>query len=558
MVDYNGLSFRLNSTNNEYIIKIRILEFDNPQKLETQLKHKLITGDINFFLQNSFDELIKDNFFLSQFSSIQEIYNYFVKIISSQQITIIKPSTTCYYINFYDQEKQFNFMLLLSKITENIKKIRELINQNEEQKKQILRLESEIKQISKIPAINDEKNNYNGQCLEYQSFLSKSGISAQNGEILFKEKNILKENNNNISFFRIPNNFEKETTISDEKEECENFTAFINLNGHSIIVWTIKGKGIFNLKDLYKEELIIQQHAHSNNINCIQYFHDHNKIIDCVISLSKLDNDTLKIWSIDYANNDEIKLIKTFKKQFFNKEIEIFCIFNYSDYNPQNSFLFIYGKTISKKKINQYANNGGKNKEIVCYKLDEDLNIINWEKDDEEEEPIYYKIINNFYKLNYLDIYYDFEKKDINLINCNENNTEIINRLFDNYKGNIFKHSNWNYYKCAFIKEIDGILKLFQASSNGIVIWDINNKRVEVVKDFVNCCPFDLISWNDKYLFVSGYKEIIILEVSDEKIEIKACKNKVTGFSKIRKIITPEGSEIVVTLDNHKLKYWSF
>ena len=189
-------------------------------------------------------------------------------------------------------------------------------------------------------------------------------------------KNILKENNNNISFFRIPNNFEKETTISDEKEECENFTAFINLNGHSIIVWTIKGKGIFNLKDLYKEELIIQQHAHSNNINCIQYFHDHNKIIDCVISLSKLDNDTLKIWSIDYANNDEIKLIKTFKKQFFNKEIEIFCIFNYSDYNPQNSFLFIYGKTISKKKINQYANNGGKNKEIVCYKLDEDLNII--------------------------------------------------------------------------------------------------------------------------------------------------------------------------------------
>ena len=78
---------------------------------------------------------------------------------------------------------------------------------------------------------------------------------------------------------------------------------------------------------MYKEELIIQQHAHSNNINCIQYFHDHNKIIDCVISLSKLDNDTLKIWSIDYANNDEIKLIKTFKKQFFNKEIEIFCIF---------------------------------------------------------------------------------------------------------------------------------------------------------------------------------------------------------------------------------------
>ena len=74
----------------------------------------------------------------------------------------------------------------------------------------------------------------------------------------------------------------------------------------------------------------------------------------------------------------------------------------------------------------------------------------------------------------------------------------------------------------------------------------------------MNCCPFDLISWNDKYLFVSGYKEIIILEVSDEKIEIKACKNKVIGFSKIRKIITPAGSEIVVTLDNHKLKYWSF
>ena len=77
--------------------------------------------------------------------------------------------------------------------------------------------------------------------------------------------------------------------------------------------------------------------------------------------------------------------------------------------------------------INEY-----KNKEIICYKLNTELDNIIWGKD-EDNNVINYKSINNFYKINYLDRYYDIDEKQLYLINCNENNTEVIFNLFDNY-----------------------------------------------------------------------------------------------------------------------------
>ena len=77
---------------------------------------------------------------------------------------------------------------------------------------------------------------------------AKSCLSALNNSqsinYVNQEKIILKENNNNISFQNEPNNFSNEIIIIEEKDECENFTAFINMNQNSIIVWTIKLKGI--------------------------------------------------------------------------------------------------------------------------------------------------------------------------------------------------------------------------------------------------------------------------------------------------------------------------
>ena len=50
--------------------------------------------------------------------------------------------------------------------------------------------------------------------------------------------------------------------------------------------------------------------------------------------------------------------------------------------------------------MNKYNYNAGRNKEIVCYKLDKNLNIIDWGKD-EDGDYIYYKTINNYYKINF-------------------------------------------------------------------------------------------------------------------------------------------------------------
>jgi hypothetical protein len=103
-MEENYLSFRLRSTNNEYLITIKLLNDIEPQKLEISLTHKLKTGNINFLLLNSREELIEKYNFLSQFNSIKEIFDYFIKIIKSQNIKIIKPNNQCiffYHIEFF-------------------------------------------------------------------------------------------------------------------------------------------------------------------------------------------------------------------------------------------------------------------------------------------------------------------------------------------------------------------------------------------------------------------------------------------------------------------------
>lgn len=43
----------------------------------------------------------------------------------------------------------------------------------------------------------------------------------------------------------------------------------------------------------------------------------------------------------------------------------------------------------------------------------------------------------------------------------------------------------------------------------------------------------------------------------EKKLKKNIIKKKVEGYSKIRKIITPESYEIVVSIEDHKVKYWS-
>ena len=548
----NCISFKLKSTNNEYFITIRLLDDKEPQKLEISLKHKLKTGDIDFLLQKSLEELKCENNYLSQFNSIKEIFDYFIKIIKSQNMQIVKPITPnidFYYMEFFDQEKQIYLQIYIPKEAPIIKELEEK-NKKLEREKEYL-----ISEIERISNIND------GKCKGVDESIVQSGLSgmapSNSMQIREKEKNILKENNNNISFRNEPVGFGDGKKISVGKDECENFTAFINMNQGSLIVWTIKRKGIIYIYDFKKDLKTKKEEAHNNNINSVQYFHDHNENIDYIISLSKLDDDIIKIWKIDYEKDNKLLLIQSFTKHFFKREIEIFCIFNYDEYDEENSFLFIYGKSLLIKKNNEEDVNKFKNKEIICYKLNKDLNNIIWGKDDNDHD-INYKTINNFYKINFLDTYYDMSDKRLYLINCNENNTEIIFNLFENDIGIPFKYNGWNYYHSAFMKEINNVLKLFQLSTNGIAIWDIKKKILEAYKYFDDICLFDFIFWNSDYIITLSDKKIITLKISGENIEIKAQKNKEKGYSKIRKIISPGNSEFIVAIDNHQVKYWSF
>ena len=123
--------------------------------------------------------------------------------------------------------------------------------------KKIEDLNNEIYRISNINRISEAINK--GKCIEVENNFAKSGLSALNNfqsiNYVNQEKIILKENNNNISFQNEPNNFSNEIIISKEKDECEDFTAFINMNQNSIIVWTIKLKGILNMYDFERKLL---------------------------------------------------------------------------------------------------------------------------------------------------------------------------------------------------------------------------------------------------------------------------------------------------------------
>ena len=54
-----------------------------------------------------------------------------------------------------------------------------------------------------------------------------------------------------------------------------------------------------------------------------------------------------------------------------------------------------------KKKYNGNPVNDPKNRQIICYKLNKELNNVIWGKDDDDND-INYKEIKNFFKINYL------------------------------------------------------------------------------------------------------------------------------------------------------------
>ena len=324
MEDNYNLKFKINSANNQYLIEIKIINNDLDQKkLEISLIHKIKNTNIEYFAQYTKESLINENNILSQFKTIEEIYDYLIKFIMSKQFQIVKPSLSKYYIYFFNEENKINFQILIPKKLDEKKEIKKLKHEIESYKNKLDDLELKVKKFNNDERLINNPNNENdiikydeknekeednmnnlninninnnnnelGKCVstEIVEIVSRHpsiNIDINQSNSSIKENYILKENNNYISFKNAPKNFEEEKIISNEKEQCETFTAFMSENENSIIVWTIKGYGIINLYDFKKDIHQKEENAHTGNINCVQYFHDRNAYKDYIISLSK-------------------------------------------------------------------------------------------------------------------------------------------------------------------------------------------------------------------------------------------------------------------------------
>ena len=568
MNDENNVLFRLKSSNNDYIINLKLLKNLQPQKLEITLIHKTKEIDKVFFLERNREELISENENLSEFNTIEEIFKYIITLIRHQHITIIKPNISYYYIKLFDDNNNIDFQILIQRKGDNysqreekeeIKSLKDKIKYFQEQI-DILTEKMSNKNVENENIINnsnkdnsDQNNNNNPSEISRRSIYSRFPSSIIDDDDDDKWE-ILKENNNDISSQNTPNKRGKAFIISDKNEQCENFTAFIDQYDDIIIVWTLREKGelkFFNLKKDVKKE---KKNAHSKNINCVQYFHAHKEFKDYIISLSQSDMNIMKFWLIDDEGR-ELTLKKEFTRLDFNMNIEIFCIFNFNIYDENNSFLFIYGEHMDNRKADRFVYNRVKSNEIVCYKLDQNLNIVKWVNNEE----INYNKINNYYEVKNLDTYYNFDPGELYLINSNINDIEVINDLFKTNRGKIFHYKNWNTHFNAFIKKIkkDDTLKLFGICLNGLIIWNLkNNDKPEYVIKMDDFCPYDIISWDDNYLFVSGNDKIKIVNASGQIID--TIQKDKGGYSKIRKIVTPKSEELIVTIDNYQLKCWPF
>lgn len=556
--EYN---FKLKSTNNEYNLKLGIFTENNSKKLKIYLKHILTDKrPLEFSMQKEKDELIKENEFFNEFESVEQILEYLKDLIYSGLITIIKDSQVYYNLNFFDRNKNKYFQILLLNREPNGIDLETEI----EKLKQSINNKTILMDILSTFDIKPDKGEKAGDINNINNTISSlpSSNSGGNGNKIDDDDipgNILKENNNNISFNKNIFNLEKEKILSDEKEECENFTAFNLKNGKSMIVWSLKTKGDIILYSLEERQKNIYKDAHTNNINSIQYFHDHNAHKEYIISLSKSDDDVLKFWEI---NDEKISLEhkKSFNKIFLERNVEIFCTFNYSEFNNSESYIFLWGESIYEQNI--YDINIEKKIGIAIFQINEDLNQIAWDENnknkDKNEEKQYFKIINNINKIKNLDTFYDFTTKELYLINCNESLIEVIKNPLSKYSASVFKYKDWNFHCNAFIKKINDELKLIEANINGIIIWDIKTKKPELIYSLENFCPFDIISLNRHNIFVSGNDAFLILKINEGNIELKLKINKVKGYTKVRKITTPEANECVVAIDNHQIKYWVF
>ena len=599
--------YQLISNKNKYFIKLESIESNQEQIFYLELTHIIENKDYIYYTEKTLDEIKNENKNLYNINSIKELIDYFAKLTKQDCIGINKDEKLVYILTFIDnKDNAFMKFKLVRKINKEIEqeilKIYDKLKYNEERyenlgqklkeiESQILLESNNKKELTttyNINNSNDIKSNFfinlmnrdnnisllsknnsknlnnnnnsrnfnnlniqnNNKIMNNNSNFNNFNIKNSNNNIFniyhsnvyFKDdKNIIfKENNNSISFDVEPKQF-KEKIIIDKKYKCEIFTAFILPNNHPIIAWiTTDNKQVIKTQNINNKDdfLVKVKQAHTHYIDDLKYFYDENIKENYIISLSTNDEESLKFWKLGDECDLEIKSIIKF--DFVKISIEHFCIFNNNFYSKENSYLFIYGEN---KDMNQKSDKY-LHKRIICYKLNNELEIINWENNQK------IKTINNIETINYLDYFYYKEKNELYLINCNNKNVSVVENPLNEYISSFLNNDNEQFHLSAFIVERNNTLELFDSNYNGIYIWNLNNKTLESKIFIKNSIPYDICLWNNNYLLVSSASGFMVIQINQNNIIAHLEESKDSkSHSKIRKIYSVKEGYLMVGID---------
>ena len=218
-------------------------------------------------------------------------------------------------------------------------------------------------------------------------------------------------------------------------------------------------------------------------------------------------------------------------------------MFNSKYISKEYSYIFIYGEN--------YNMNTNNNKEIICIKLDNNLENINLNEN-------IVNVLDNNNKVNNLDTFYSKKQSQLYLINCNERNVNVYQNPLGEYTNITFSKNDSKFHLSAFIVERNNKIQLFDSNINGIYIWDINNNENPILEiSLENSIIYDICLWNNNYLFAStniGLKQINIKENNNKTID-----DSLNISNKIRKIYSPEKGHSIIGIDsNHNLCLWAF
>jgi len=557
--------YKIESTNNKYLLHFESLDMEIQKKLRITLTHIVNNKEFNFYIEKSLDEIINEFSFLNC-NSTKDLIDYLSELTKKDEITIDQKYKLMYRLVFFVGDKYINFNMKrkvdksevnfkeiedeIYNIYDKIIKLEHFISSQESKNEDLRReLQNQFKDIeSRINFIYNNKNNGNKDtyCSENNIIEEKNIINSGNYSISEKENSEIFEINkaDNKLIVNQLEKMKKKPILF--KGECEYFISFNLKNNDTMITWTIKNSSnIINVYNMANDSRFKSSNEHQNKIDYLKYFYNDIENKEFIISLSKKDN-YLIVWEI-YNNNYNtfLNLIKKITKREAKINISTFCIFSNKKYSNEDNYLFIYDKDYNKNK-NQTG--------IFYYKIDNNFNI-------NIENNLNYSLIGEVNEIYHLDIYYDVNKileGKLYLLNCNQNNIIVIEDPIGNNLNKIsFKVKGISSHLYGLIIERKNNLELIESNFDGIYIWDIkDNKAPKLKLSFDGNSPFYINIWNDDYFWVASQSVPKLYEISEDKIIEKYAKNDCNRNSKIMKIMYNNNESIVGVDNEHNLSIW--